>query len=107
MQHCLCKYYQDCSNYDPGLTLTYFTPRSNWGESENYYFLETIAALGLKVALTIQLNKLMKLSKYQGQGHSLTLVKGQTDFKVKTCFSQKQSGNLEPKLIGKLKGELE
>ena len=34
-------------------------------ESENYLFLETIAALGLKVALGIQLNKIMKLSEYQ------------------------------------------
>ena len=52
MWHCLCKFYQDCSNYDPGLTLTYFTPRSHmlfYGKSENY-FLETIAVLGLKVA---------------------------------------------------------
>ena len=29
------------------------------------YFLELIAALGLKVALSIQLNELMKLSEYQ------------------------------------------
>ena len=29
------------------------------------YFLETIAALGLKVARSIQLNELMKLSEYQ------------------------------------------
>ena len=29
MQHCLCMYYQGYSNYDPGLTLTYFTPRLN------------------------------------------------------------------------------
>ena len=50
MQHCLCKYYQDYINHDPGLTLTHFTPRSNLGKSENYYFLETIAALWLKVA---------------------------------------------------------
>ena len=50
MYHCLCKYYQECSNYELGLTLTYFMPRSNWGKSENNYFWETIAALGLKVA---------------------------------------------------------
>ena len=48
--HCLRKFYQDCSNHDPGLTLTHFTLRSNLGKSENYYFLETIAALWLKVA---------------------------------------------------------
>ena len=51
------------------------------------YFLETIAAIGLKVARRIQLNKLMKLMSMNGQGHSLTLVKGHSDFKVKTCFS--------------------
>ena len=34
------------------------------GKSENY-FLEIIAALGLKVAWNIQLNELMKLSEYQ------------------------------------------
>ena len=49
----------------------------------------------------------MKLSEYQSQGHSLTLVKGHSDFKVKTCFPQKQFGELEPKFIGKLEGELE
>ena len=27
--HCLCKHYQGCINYDPGLTVTHFTPRSN------------------------------------------------------------------------------
>ena len=29
MKHCLCEYYQGCSNYDLWLTLTYFTSRSN------------------------------------------------------------------------------
>ena len=36
------------------------------GESENYLlFLELIAALGLKVAWSIQLNEVMKLSEYR------------------------------------------
>ena len=26
------------------------------------------------------------LNEYQSQGHSLTLVKGHSDFKIKTCF---------------------
>ena len=43
----------------------------------------------------------------KGQGHSLTLVKGHSDFKVKTCFSQKQLGDLEPTFIWKLEGEWE
>ena len=57
MKHCLCEYYQDCSNYDPGLTFTYFTLRSNLvtqafvlEKVKIIYCLETIAALGLKVA---------------------------------------------------------
>ena len=33
------------------------------GESD-FFFLETIAALGLKVAWSIQLNELMKLKEY-------------------------------------------
>ena len=46
-------------------------PRSNlvtWAfvwEKVKKIFLETIAALGLKVACSIQLNELMKLSEYQ------------------------------------------
>ena len=39
------------------------------------------------------------LNEYQSQGHSLTLVKGHSEFKVKTCFSHKQLGDLEPKFI--------
>ena len=66
-------------------------------KNENY-FLETIAALGPKVAWSIQLNELIKLS-IKGQGHSLTLVKDHSDFEVKTCFSQKQLGDLEPEFM--------
>ena len=35
------------------------------GKSENYYFLETIAAVGIKVADSIQLHELMKMSENQ------------------------------------------
>ena len=48
---------------------------------------------------------LRSLVSIKGQGHSLTLVKGHSDFKVKTCFSLKQLGDLEPKFICKLEGE--
>ena len=47
------------------------------------HFLETIAALGQKVACSIQLNELMKLSEYQRSRSFLTLVKDRSDFKVK------------------------
>ena len=35
------------------------------GKVKIIYFLETIAALGLKVARSIQLNELIKLNEYQ------------------------------------------
>ena len=42
----------------------------------------------------------------KGQGHSLTLIKDHSDFKVKTCFSQKQLGDLEPKVHMKAYGRM-
>ena len=45
----------------------------------------------------------MKFSEFKGQGHSLTMVKDHSDFKVKTVFSQKQLGDLEPKFIESLR----
>ena len=50
------------------------------------YNLETIAAIGLKVDLNIQINELMKLNEYQSQGHYLTLAKGHSDFKLNLVF---------------------
>ena len=29
-KYCLCEYYQGCSNYDSGLTLTYFSQDQIW-----------------------------------------------------------------------------
>ena len=48
----------------PRVDLDPFYAKVKFGKSENY-FLETIAALWLKVAESIQLNELMKLSEYQ------------------------------------------
>ena len=64
-----------------------------------FLFLETIAALGPKLLETFSYMSLWSWVSVKGQGHSLALVKGLSDFKVKTCFSQKQLGHLEPKLI--------
>ena len=36
------------------------------------YYLETTAAISLKVGLNIQINELMKLNDNQSQGHYLT-----------------------------------
>ena len=55
------------------------------------YYLETIAAIGLKVGLNIQINELIKVNEYQSQGLS--------DFKRKSCFSQELLSHLEPNLL--------
>ena len=52
------------------------------GESD-FFFLETIAALGLKVVWSIQLNELMKYSEYQRSRSFFDFAKGHSDFKVK------------------------
>ena len=56
MHHPVLKYYQVCSNDDPGLTLTYFTARSNlvpyafiWGKGKTMDFSETIVVYDLKL----------------------------------------------------------
>ena len=57
MQHRVHEYYQICSNDDPGLTLTYFTARSNsvlyafvWEKGKTMDFSETIVVYDLKLA---------------------------------------------------------
>ena len=63
------------------------------------YYLKTIAAIGLKAGLNNQINELMKLNEYQSQGHHLTLAKGNSDFKIKYCFSQELLSHLEPNFL--------
>ena len=63
------------------------------------FFLETVAAFSLKVASSIQLNKLMKLSEYQKSMSFFDLDQRSLRLKLKLVFSQKQLGNLEPKRI--------
>ena len=57
IHHWVLEYYQFCSNDDPGLTLTYFTARSNlvpyafiWEKGKTVYFSETIVVYDLKLA---------------------------------------------------------
>ena len=57
MQHRVHEYYQVCSNDDPGLTLTYFTARSNlvpyafvWEKGKTIDFSETNVVYDLKQA---------------------------------------------------------
>ena len=57
MQHWVLEYYQIYSNDDPGLTLTYFTARSNlvpyafvWEKGKTMDFSEAIVVYDLKLA---------------------------------------------------------
>ena len=68
-------------------------PRSNfvtqafaWAKVKIMFYLETIAAIGLKVGLNIQINELMKLNEYQRPRSLFDLGKGPSDFKVNLVF---------------------
>ena len=72
MQHQVLEYYQVYSNDAPGLTLTYFTARSNlvpyafvWVKIKTMEFSETIVVYDIKVGRCSQLNEYMKLYEYQ------------------------------------------
>ena len=69
MQHKVLKYYQVCSNDNPGLTLTYFTARSNlipyavvWEKGKTIDFSETIVVCDLKLATGDQSDKTFLLT---------------------------------------------
>ena len=56
MQHCVHEFYRVCSNDDPGLTLTYFTARSNlvfmllYGKKVKQDFSRAFVVFDLKLA---------------------------------------------------------
>ena len=65
------EYYQVCSNDDPGLTLTYFTARSNldpyalvWERGKIIAISETIVVYDVKSGRCSQLNEYMNLYEY-------------------------------------------
>ena len=71
MQHWGLKLYKVCLNGDPGLTLTYFTARSNLEiqaflkeKVKTVDFSETIAACDLKVDIYRQLIDFMMVCEY-------------------------------------------
>ena len=72
IQHRVREYCQICSNDAPGLTLIYFTARSNlvpyafvWEKFKTIDFSETIVVYDIKVGRCSQLNEYMKLYEYQ------------------------------------------
>ena len=95
MQHWVLKYYQICSNDDPGLTLTYFTARSNlvpyafvWEKGKTMDFSEIIVVYDLKLATDDRSDKKFLLTSNlcplpQGYIHVLNHEKNciKSDFK--------------------------
>ena len=69
MLHQVLECYQVCSNDDPGLTLTYFTARSNfalvWEKVKTMDFSEAIVVYDIKLGRCSQLNAYMKPYEYQ------------------------------------------
>ena len=70
MQHRVLEYYQVCSNDNTGLTLTYFTTKSNlvpyafvWEKGKTMDFLEAIVVYDVKVASCSSLNDYMNYQR--------------------------------------------
>ena len=104
MQHPVLEYYQVCSNDDPGLTMTYFTARSNLvlyafvlEKGKTMDFSETIVVYDIKIGRCSQLNEYMKLMNIKGQGHSLTIVQGHSDSTFSNFFSLETDRPIEAK----------
>ena len=84
MHHRVFEYYQVCSNDDPGLTLTYFTARSNlvpyvfvWEKGRTVDFSETIVVYDLKLATDDRRDKKFLLtSKLCPLGGCMLLPRG-------------------------------
>ena len=68
-------------------------------KSENYVLFENCCGHWPQSWFKHLDNELMKLKSIKGQGHYLTLAKGHSDYKIKTCFSQKLLNYLELNFI--------
>ena len=107
MQHWVLEYYYICSNDDPGLTLSYFTARSNlvpyafvWVKGKTMDISEAVVVYDIKVGRFSQLNEYIYLYEYQtdkGQGHSLTFVQDHSDSTFSNFFCSETARPIEAK----------
>ena len=73
------------------------------GKGEYCFFFKTFAAYEFKAGRCIQLNEAtLSYISIKGQDHYMTLAKGYSDFKSKSCFYQKLFGHLQPNFMRKL-----
>ena len=105
MQHCVLKYYQVCSNYDPELILTYFMARLNlvpyafvWEKKANNGFFRNYLSQWYQKQLVdaVKLVHVWTFMNIKGQGHSLTFVQGHWDSTFSNFFPSKTLGWLKP-----------
>ena len=104
MQHWVLEYYQNYSNDDPGLILTYFTARSNlvpyafiWEKGKTMDFSETIDVYDIKVGRCSQPNEYMKLYEYQRSRSFIGLHPRSLRFKISNFFSLQAARPIEAK----------
>ena len=104
VQHWAFEYYQVCLNDDTGLTLTYFTARSNlvsytfvWEKVKTMDFSETIVVYDVKVGRCSQLNEYMKLYEYQRSRSLIDLGPNLSDSIFLNFFSSITTRLLEAK----------
>ena len=98
----------------PGLTLAYFTARSNlvpcaivWEKVKTIDFPETIVVYDIKVDRWSQLNEYMKHYKYQRSRSFTDLGPSHSDAIFSTSFPQKPLGRLKQSFIWSLLGMVE
>ena len=104
MQHWVLEDYQVCSNDDPGLTVTYFTARSNlvpyafvWEKVKTMDFSETIVVYDIKMGRCSQLNEYMKLYEYQRSRSLIDIGRNLSDSIFLNFFSSITTRPIEAK----------
>ena len=93
-----------CSNDGPGLTLSYFTARSNsvpysyvWGKGETMIFSETIVVCDIKVGSCRQLNKYINLCECQRPRSFIDISPRSLRFNIFKLFSLEIARPIEVK----------
>ena len=104
MWHRVLENYQVCSNYEPGLTLTYFTARSDfvpyasvWEEGKTRDLSEAIVVYDIKVGRYNHLNEYMKLYEYQRSRSFIDLGPNLSESIFLNFFSSITTGLIEAK----------
>ena len=110
MQYMVLRYYQDCSNDDPMLTLTCFTARSDlvpygFVKDKMLDFSETFVVYDIKVGRFSQLKEYMNLYEYQRSKSFINLHPRSLWFNIfKLLLLGNHLANLKPNFIWSLHG---